>query len=90
MFLLPSGRLSLRIGSDLTHHCRRENKHILSLDPSVESLPKPPAPGNSKSWSLAILESLKRYPEISSHAVTFSVRRLPIATGDDKDYCDFA
>lgn len=78
VFLLPSGRLSLRIGSDLTHHCRRENKHILRLDPSVESLPKPPAPGNSKSWGLAILESLKSYPETSSHAARVSVRRLPI------------
>lgn len=76
VFLLPSGRLSLRIGSDLTHHCRRENKHILRLDPSVESLPKLPAPGNSKSWGLAILESLKSYPETSSHAVSVSVRRL--------------
>jgi len=90
VFLLPSGRLSLRIRSDLTHHCRRENKHILRLNPSAESLPKPPAPGNSKSWGLAVLKSLKSYPENSSHAVRLSVRTLRIAIGEDKDYWDFA
>lgn len=85
VFLLPSGRLSLRTRSDLTHHCKRENKHILTLSPSVESSPKLPAPGNSKSWGLAIPESLKSYLEISPHAVRVSVRRLPIAIGEDKD-----